>query len=175
MVCLPTARCLGEVLRLGAGRCGPPPLDLQALTSGPAWPLPLALPSSSFPRNSLASGIPITSSEGPPPHLLSTESKEEKGQGHPSIHWSLGQSQRRPTVDIMASGGSKMRTLPLGTISSHPEAGGSAQRPPSQASLPPHPRKSSPLVSAVPRAILQLPPGRWGHGSWSQAGARSNT
>lgn len=84
MVCLPTTRRLGEVLRLGAVRCGPPPLDLQALTPGPAWPPRLALPSSSFPRNSLASGIPITSSEVPPPHLPSTERKEEKGQGHPS-------------------------------------------------------------------------------------------
>lgn len=100
-----------------------------------------------------------------------------------------------------------MRTLPPGTIGSRPAeafhgsrcgspeeahsvstpsppflpitAAGSAQRPPSQASLPPPPpstsRKSSPLVSAMPRAIFQLPPGRWGHGSWARAGARLNT
>lgn len=39
----------------------------------------------------------------------------------------------------------------------------------------PSSHKSSPLVSAMPRAIFQLPPGRWGHGSWAQAGARLNT
>lgn len=68
------------------GRCRPPPLDLQALTPGPAWPLRSALPSSSFPWSSVASGIPYASLEVPPtlPQLPATESTEEKGQDHPS-------------------------------------------------------------------------------------------
>lgn len=74
--------------------------------------------------------------------------------------------QKRPTASPL---------LPLlSSLSLQPEVPSVPQvRHPSP--LFPHLRKSSPLVSATPRAIFQLPPGRWGHGSWARAGARLNT
>lgn len=70
------------------GRCRPPPLDLQALTPGPAWPLRSALPSSSFPWSSVASGIPYASLEVPPPAPTPRHREQRGERPGSSVQWS---------------------------------------------------------------------------------------